>query len=457
MLSVLLVQPNYRSQRATGAWSINPPLGLCYIAAVLEKNKIPVKILDANALNLTPEEAVQHTSGFDIVGVSIMTPAYDWAIKFVKLISPSKLKVAGGPHATGWPEGTLKDGFDVVVIGEGEYTMLEIAQGKKLENIQGIAYIDKDIHFNKPRPPLDPNTLPFPARHLLMANGTDVPYVSAATYYRPWAPIFTSRGCPYACYYCNKKVFGQGWRPRSPENVVEEIEQLVKAGVKEIAIYDDCFNMDIKRAEKILDMIIERNIKVYLRLTNGIRVDRVTDSLMSKLKRAGCIYVAFGVESGNQSVLDKIPKGITLDQVRNAVSLAKKYHISCCGFFMFGLLGDTRQTMKETIDFALELDPDMASFNIATPYPGTQMYEIIKREGKLLVNDWNIFHHTSGRMVFTHPDVAKPEEVEAAYRNAIKSFYLRPKYVIRRLTRIRNLTDIKFIWRGLRAIFNSLR
>jgi anaerobic magnesium-protoporphyrin IX monomethyl ester cyclase len=455
-MKVALVQPNYKIQRRTGAWSVNPPLGIAYIAAVLVKNNIPVEIIDANALDLTASETARKLRNFDAVGISLMTPAHKFAVSLVKNpILKNKLKIAGGAHATGYPEELLKSGFDIVVRGEGEMSFLEILQKKKMKSIRGISYKSgKRIIHNPDRGPQDINKLPLPARDLLLGNGVDFPYISAGTKYRPWSPIFTSRGCPFNCNYCNKKIFGYAFRGRSPESVVDEIEMLVnKYGVKEIDIYDDCFNFDLKRAEKILDLIIKRKIKVKIRCSNGLRADRVNERFLRKMKRAGCIYIAYGIESGNQKVLDKIPKGETLEQIKKAVMLTHKVGIMVCGFFVFGLLGDTKETMQQTIDLAKKLPLDVVSFNIATPYPGTRLFDIVKREGKMLLNDWDIFHHTSGKIIFTHPDVPSPKDVEEAYKRAHREFYMRPKYVVKMILKIRGLRDVKMIWRGVRGLF----
>jgi radical SAM superfamily enzyme YgiQ (UPF0313 family) len=306
---------------------------------------------------------------------------------------------------------------------------------------------------NEPRKLCDPDKLPLPARHLLKSNGVDLPYASTATKYRPWSPIFTSRGCPFNCYYCNKSIFGHGFRPRSPENVLAEIEELVtKYKVKEIDVYDDCFNFDIKRAERILDLIIERKIKIHIRFSNGIRVDKITESLLEKMKKAGCGYVAYGVESGSQDILNRIPKGITLDMVRRAVRLTKKQGIHVTCFFMLGLIGDTKETMQKTIDFAKELEPDIAQFTLATPYPGTRMYQMINEGGTFLGDDWTDFHHTLGKMLYTYPGMAAPEEVEEMYKKAHNEFYFRPKYIAKQILGIRSIEQVKLMLRGLRAI-----
>jgi len=458
---ILLVQPNYMVQRKSGAWGINAPMGLAYIAAVLEKNNIPVKILDANALNLSIPETIKKINKFkpDIVGISVFTPAHRYSLEIIKGLSKKILTVAGGPHSSAVPDELLKNGFNVIVIGEGEYTMLEIAQGKKLNNIKGISFKknEKIIH-NSLRESLDPNDLPLPARHLLISNGVNKPYFAGGTQYFPWSSITSSRGCPYNCYYCSKKVFGFGFRARTPENVLKEIDYLVKNyGIKEINFSDDCFNFDLDRANKILDMIIERKYDLCLRFSNGLRVDKVNENFLKRMKKAGCRYIGYGVESGNQEIIDNIPKGATLQQIRDGIKLTKKVGgIFISGYFMFGLIGDTEETMQQTINFSKELDLDVASFTIAVPYPGTRLETIIKQKGgKIHFKTWDDFHHTSGKVMFSYPGMVAPEKIEAAYKRAMREFYFRPKYILKHLFKYFSIHKIKVGLRGLKAILKA--
>lgn len=462
MNKVLLVQPNYNIKKDASVWTANPPLGLLYLAAVLEKENISVEILDANVENLSISETVNMIKKKkpQIVGFSILTPAADWCAEVVQELPENITTIAGGPHPSGIPEATLKEGFNLVVVGEGEETLLEIVMGKKYPEIKGLYYYDKGkIVATLPRPPLNPDRLPLPSRHLIKYGGTNKPYLSSGTKYFPWAQLFTSRGCPYNCYFCNKNIFGYRFRPRSPEKILTEIDFLVKNyKVREIDIYDDSFNFDIKRAEKILDLLIARNYHLSLRFSNGLRADKITPQLLSKMKKAGCDYIAFGVESGDPKILSQIPKAETLADIEKAIHLTKKVNIPVTGFFILGLIGDTIKSMRKTIDFAVKNDFDVILLNIATPYPGTRMWQIIKeRGGEIFLKNWADFHHVSGKMTYSLPGMATPAQVEKMYRLAYRSFYFRPRYLLRQIPKLFSPTQIPIMYHGLKRIIYSLR
>jgi len=464
-MKVLLIQPNMRVARSSegGRWRAHPPIGLCYIAAVLEQQpSVSVSILDANANNLSSGDVIRTVSKEipDMVGISILSPAGKFARDVAFGLRGKTTLVAGGPHATALPELMLKEGFDVVVRGEGEHAMRDLVTGTKISNVAGVSFrMNERVYHNRDRPFLENiDSLPFPARHLLPSNGVTYPYDSTFTFHHPWAPIVSSRGCPYNCYYCCKLIQGNRIRQRSPENIVSEMEFLKQEyGVKEIGFYDDCFNFDIDWAKRVLDAIIERRLGLTLRFFNGVRADKITEEFVWKLKKAGCEYIAFGIESGDQAVLDKIPKHLKLDQVRRAVKLVRKQGILTTGFFMLGLIGDTTDSMRKTINFAKELDLDVAQFGIATPYPGTVMWKMIQSFGDLESMDWEAFHHTSGKVIFRFPDTASPNEIEDAYRKAHKQFYLRARYILKQIPRIRSLHYTKTMFQGLKSVIDILK
>jgi len=315
------------------------------------------------------------------------------------------------------------------------------------KNVRGIAYReDGKVNINAERPLMgDLDSLPLPAYHLF-------PSLDKYNWYVPHpkargAGIMTSRGCPFNCVYCYKGLFGYAWRPRSPKSVVDEWEWLItEVGVEEIAIYDDIFNLDMKRANKIYDLILKRKLKITHFFPNGIRAEFVDLKLLKKMKKAGCIRVAFGVETGSEIMMKVIDKRLDFNKVRRAFKLCKKVDIETTGFFILGLPGDTKKSMQKTIDFAKELNPTFAQFTTLTPFPGTKAYEIIKANDGML-EDWNIgfSSHFDKGAKFRMGEVT-PKLLAKMRRKAYMSFYFRPSYILKNL-RLRNLnwTNIKRI------------
>jgi len=458
-MKVLLVQPNYRKKKDASIWGISPPMGIAYIAGFLRKGNIDVEILDSNALNIGVDEIIKNAVDIkaDIVGVSVLTPVYKFAVKIAQCLPKNIISVAGGPHASSLPEELIDEGFNIVVRGEGERALLDLAKGKELKDITGISWRENSqVIHNSDGELIGPDELPFPARDLLIAGGCDMPYFSEGTRYFPWAQVYSSRGCPYSCSYCNKSISGYRFRPRTPENVLKEIDYLVaKHKVKELNFSDDVFNLDTERAQEILRGIIKAKFNLCLRFSNGLRIDRMTEDLLRDMKKAGTEYIAYGIESGDQDILDRIPKGLKLEKIKEAVSMTKKSGIKVCGFFMFGLLGDTVRSMQKTIDFAKRLDLDLALFNIAIPYPGTKMYEEIKEKGEFLVKDWEDFYHTSGRMIYKLDGMASPQEVGAMYRKANKEFYFRPGYMFKKVSEFVIKGEFSLIYKGAKRVMYS--
>lgn len=458
-LKILLVQPNYQNPSVSkgkidNITGVHPPIGLMYLAAVLKRHGFSPEILDANLHRARVEAIIEKANRFDIVGVSVLNQGHDFAVKLVQHLKPQILKVCGGPHATGYYESLLNDGFDVVVLGEGETSFLAICQGTPLEQISGIAFKGENGLMVQPSNAfLDVNILPPPARELLPNGGTIWPYASAGTTRFPWAPIVTSRGCPFHCYYCNKTIHGHRFRARRPEDVVDEMAHLVRSfGVREFDIVDDVFNLDMARAIRICDLIIARDLNITMRFGNGIRADRISAELAKKLKRAGTSYVAFGLESGNQQVLNSIPKKITLDQIRCGVARIQAQGMHTTGLFMLGLLEDTEESMHQTIDFAKALNLDIAYFSIATPYPGTRFYDLVKERGKLLVSDWKDFNHSYGQVFYEYPGAPSKELVLKMFRKAYRSFYFRPGYMLTQISKSRSINDWRVVTRGAKDL-----
>lgn len=405
-----------------------PPLGLGYVAAALERAGHSVSIWDAVVTPNRPSLA-----GYDVVGATAVSPQIHeaWAI-LEEAKAAGAMTVVGGPHATVLPEESLGHrAVDVVVRQEGEVTLPEVLRrwgaAERLAGLPGISWRDGNRIINEPDAAairdLDP--VPFPAHHLFpdphLYTGPQ-PLLSPRT---PALAIFTSRGCPYGCTFCYKGTFGYGFRARSPENVAEEWDLLVnRYKVAEIAVQDDIFNFNLPRAIAICEEIINRRLQVPWCTPNGIRADRVSRELFRAMREAGCERVSFGVETGNEDVMKKLQKHETLDQIRNAFELAHEAGIRTTGFFMFGNLGETRESMEDTINFAIELNPTWAQFTMATPYPGTKLYEMVRRDGDPLIRDWEEYGHYTSKTFFRMGSVT-PELLRHEMKKAYRKFYLR--------------------------------
>ena len=429
---VTLVNPPY----PTGSHQHPPfiPLGLGYIAAVLEKNQFEVDIIDCQALKLTQEdfknEIAKRQPG--IVGVTSTTLTYKSALEVLqtaKATHPNCVTAIGGPHATFWDENALKEcsALDVVVRKEGETTMLELAQrveaGKPFYDLLGTTTRkDGSIVQNEERPYIeDLDALPFPAHHLF-------PLEHLRKYGKIIFPLSTSRGCTFWCNFCSAvRMFGRRYRMRSPESVISELEFLHKTyGAVQFTFYDDAFSVDQKRAFKICEEIQKRNLKIMWDCET--RVDMVTKELLQEMKKAGCLAVWFGVEAGSKLVLDAMSKGLTLEKTKNAFKMAKDVGLMTVASVILGFPEETPETARETIKFVMEIKPDDVGYYIATPYPGTPMYDLVKEKGWLKITDFN--KYDTATPTFETPTM-KMRELRKIREGALQSFYVHPGYIIR--------------------------
>jgi radical SAM superfamily enzyme YgiQ (UPF0313 family) len=445
-MKIVLINPNL------GIWikARTVPLGLAYIGSVLEKAGHTVEIIDRNVY---PNKKIP--SDASLVGSTATTPVVFYAWEVLKEAKEQGCKtVIGGPHATCLPEESAALPYiDYVVRGEGEETIVElckaISENREPENVFGVTYKNEkgEIVNNKPRLFIkNLDSIPFPAYHLfpdLHHYTNPQPLLGTRT---PAVNLVTSRGCAFNCNFCYKGTFGRTWRHRSPENVIEEWEMLVKKyKVKEIGIQDDIFNTNIERCIKILDKIIEKNLVVPWTTPNGIRADLVNDELFEKMRKSGCYRVAFGIESGVQDVLDKsIHKNIKLSDIEKAVKLARKHNIKTLGFFVLGNLNETEEQMRQTVEFAIKLGLDYAQFTTATPFPGTELYSIIKEKGELLINDWRAYSQFDNKPYFEYEGI-KLELANEIVKMAYRKFYIRPIIMWRFLKDLntwRNLSNV---------------
>lgn len=486
-MKVLLIVPKSRLPVETRE---QPPLGIAYIGAISLRRGDQVRLIDQN-VDDTPLASV--ATWPDIVGITANTSQVKGAWRAAQSLRQAGCTatiVLGGVHPTVLPEESLTAApVDVVVRGEGEETWAELCQAlaagqetaatiagaasahgrgsrptisNRLSGILGISYRDQDgrIIHNPDRPPIhNLDDLPWPAynlfkldRYTSLQPTLDHPGRGVRSF-----SIMTSRGCPYRCHYCSQSVFKYRWRARSVENVVAEWHHLVHdLGATEIGVLDDSFNIDRKRVLALCDALIAAKLNhVPWIMINGIRANLADEEVLRRMKAAGCKRTAFGVESGNQAILNGIDKKLTLEQVRAAFKAARKVGLETIGFFMIGLPGDTEETIEQTIRLACELDPVVANFSMTTPFPGTVLYDQVKEaerqgRGRLLINDWDQFVFLEGRARY-ELDGLTAELQERKWKEAYRRFYLRPHRVIRTLLR-------KSTWLGLpRTVRMALR
>jgi anaerobic magnesium-protoporphyrin IX monomethyl ester cyclase len=428
---VTLVNPPYPS----GAHQHPPftPLGLGYLAAVLEQNEYKVDVIDCQAAKLSYEEFKSEIGKRqpNIVGVTSTTLTYKSGLRIVKIakeVFPNCLTIMGGSHVTFWDENALKEcpELDVVVRKEGENTMLELLQrleaGKSFHDVIGTTCRkDGKIVKNPDRPYIkDLDSLPFPAHNLW-------PLETLRKYGNIVYPIMASRGCVFWCDFCTAvRMFGRNYRMRSPKNVVDEIEFLHETyGANQFTFYDDAFTVDQDRTAEICHEIMKRKLKI--KWDCETRVDMVTKELLLKMREAGCIAIWFGVESGSQRVIDAMGKGFSLAQTMNAFQWAKAAGLMTVAGVILGFPGETKESAMETIKLVEKINPDDVGYYIATPYPGTPMYELVKEKGLLKVTDFN--KYDTATPTFETPEFTM-EELREIREQAFHRFYIRPSYVL---------------------------
>jgi len=318
------------------------------------------------------------------------------------------------------------------VRNEGELTIGELVEallsGDSAEGIKGISWRKDGVPVRNETRELCENMtdLPYPDWSIFPLRR----YSSLARRHDYCLPIMTSRGCPYNCTFCYKGVYGNQLRMRESKDVVDEWQFLIERyGAREIAVLDDNFTMWPDRATDICNLLVKRGLsRVPWSTTNGIRVNHASPEVLALMKRAGCYRVYFGIESGVQRILDSLDKRITLEQVEAAVAAGKQAGLEVGGYFMLGNVGETAADMDATIDYALGLDLDIVQFTIATPYPGTVMYDQVREGGRFLIDSWEDLA-TYGRLVFQMGEL-KPDLVAEKYRQALRRFYFRPRYVM---------------------------
>ncbi len=442
----------------------SPPIGLMYLAAYLEREfpGITIELMDMKVSSGGPEEVADRASEFDpdIIGLGAMTvhaPQLNKTAECVRKRLPDPLIVAGGPHATCFAGKVLDhtNAFDAAVLGEGEKALANIVRaysnGGSIDDINAVAtrkhldFSERDIIDN-----LD--DLPFPAWDKI--DITEYFKYPSFTILgkRKYMALFTSRACPYHCIYCHN-IFGNKFRPRSPDSVIEEITILVERyGIRDFDILDDVFNLNKARAAQICNRIIEAGLDIQLAFPNGLRSDLLDEEMITLLRRAGTTYISFAIETASPRLQKLIRKNLKLERAANSIRIANKLGILCNGFFMLGFPTETEDELKMTIDFATTSKLDVAHFLKVTPFEGTQLYDLVDDETRKVFEDHPEYLNYEDR-TFNLSEVPGPR-FRRIFRSALMKFYLNPIRILRIFAHHPHWTNlIQFIPTALKRVF----
>tara|TARA_B100000959_G_scaffold284860_1_gene357671 strand:+ start:26 stop:1441 length:1416 start_codon:yes stop_codon:yes gene_type:complete len=458
-MNVLLINPPRKNEIIGNNPSIieeergyNPPLGLLYIAGYLEKYaKHNITVIDSQVekLDYSSLESRVRSIRPDIVGITAMTMTMIDVIKTVDIVKSldSNIKVIlGGPHVHLFPEETIDlKGVDFLVLGEGEVTFKELLDSvnnkSRLRDIPGLVFKDNGKIINTGVRPLIKNIdeVPFPARHMVSYKK----YTSLLSKGNIVTTIFTSRGCPYKCTFCDRPHLGKMFRARSPENVVQELEECVKMGIDNFLFYDDTFSVNKKRVIDICKEIIKRKLNIDWDIRT--RVDNVNEEMLRLMKKAGCNGIHYGIETGSEKILKVLDKGITIEQANRIFELTRKYRIPTLAYFMIGNPTETIDDINTTFKVMKMLKPDYVHLTILTPFPGTKIYFDGLKSGIIKKDYWREFaKNPSPDFVPPHWDeIFNKNELKDLLIKGYKGFYMRPSYVFKKILDLKSFNEFK--------------
>ncbi|MHA1891382.1 MAG: B12-binding domain-containing radical SAM protein, partial [Promethearchaeota archaeon] len=445
----------------------NPPIGLGYLAAVLEKNGFNAIILDLAIRNISQKTLIKFIKKKKplLIGISALTVYYE-KMKEMSSFLKKEVKnipiVLGGVHATALPRITIKEcNADFLVVGEGEETIVELASkikegAKDFSGVKGIVYRAGDEIITTPARPLIKNLdeLPFPAWHKINPNNYPPEPHGVVMKHEKVAPIMSTRGCPYKCSYCASCMF---WRRRirfrSPKSVVDEIEYLHdKFGIKEIHFWDD--NITLKRSHivGICKEILKRDLKMSFATPNGLRVDTLDEKLLSLMKTAGFYALTFSIESASKDLLKNAFKNVSLKKVVNLTRTAKKLGFFLKSFNIIGFPGETRETIMKTFRFNHSLDFEICNFFIMKPLPGSFIFEQWSKNIDLLNYNWNPINYYSPEITICDLDGKYLLKMQ---KKLMQKYYLH----IKRLPRILFLRLVKYghVYQLKHILLNRIR
>lgn len=468
---LLVVPPNSLEERygkLKFVGTMYPSMGLAAVGAIAERAAFPVKIIDCEALNYSYEDLEREINFLkpDVIGIQTFCNTINRALEIGKRvkekINPNIKIILGGVQATLFPQDYIKNPFvDFIVVGEGEIifeNLLNALENKQTDfsNILGLAWKkNSEIIINSQEKLItDMDSLPMPARHLFDLTKY---FPSAQLRGKKTFHIITSRGCPFNCGFCScHKTFGRSYRFMSTPRVIEEIKYLIKNyQIDGLHFYDDTLTVNKPRIIELCNKMIEE--KVNLPWACFTRVDCVDEEVLKKMAEAGCYQIFYGVEAGNQRMLDVMSKGITIEQIKSAFALTRKYKIEALASFIIGVPTETLEDTKESLKFAKEIKADFAHWEIYTPHPGTNLYNIAIEHGDLLTKDLNKYSPWSDEPVYVaHGRTV--EELKKTKELVYRSFYMRPLFILKRLGNLLRLPPgriLKLIHSGLVMTFSK--
>jgi radical SAM superfamily enzyme YgiQ (UPF0313 family) len=431
---------------------VNPPLGLLYVAAYLEKHsKHSLSVIDAQVEKLDYDSLESRVSSAkpDIVGMTAMTMTMIDVLKTADIIKKTDKNIRvilGGPHVHLFPEETINlENIDHLVLGEGEEAFKElldhIDDKPTLRDITGLVFKDNGttIHTGIRKPIRDLDSLPFPARRLVPFKK----YTSLLSKEDIATTVFTSRGCPFKCSFCDRPHLGKAFRARGANNVVDELEECTKMGIREFLVYDDTFTVNKKRVIDICNEILRRKLNIGWDIRT--RVDTVDEEILASLKKAGCQGIHYGIEAGAEKILKILNKCITIDQARHVFDMTRKHKIPILAYFMIGNPSEKREDILTTFRVIKDLKPDYVHLTILTPFPGTKIYLDGLNSGMIRKDYWREFAKNPS------PDFVPPhwdefftrEELNDLLIQGYKSFYMRPSYILKRIVKVRSFPEFK--------------
>ena len=424
-----------------------PPMDLMYMASTAEQTGCECKIKDYSLKAETINDFIKDIKEFkpDYIVINTTTPTLEQDLKVcdaTKSVNSSIKTIAKGAHFLTFDTMVLDahPALDIIIKGEPELTLKEILEEKPFEEILGIVYRKDGVSIKNPNRPFNEqlDRLPYPARHLV-----DNTIFKRPDNNKTQAVIKVSRGCPFHCFFClATPVSGHKVRMRSPENIVGEIRECVeKYGITNFIFWSDIFNIDRNWTIDVCNEIIDSGLKITW--SSNTRADTADDETASLMYKAGCRLVSIGVESGSQYMLEKMGKKTNLDQIRNTVKIFKKHKFKIFNYFVLGLPWETEETAEETIRFAIDLDSDFISFYTATAFPGSRFYDYVQEHKLAEGANAEEFYKSAYCYPTVRTHFLSKDRVFELHKQAIKRFYMRPKFILRSLLNIRTFAEVK--------------